>query len=78
MIVRCTCCGHRIDPMHCVALELDRRTGLFHDGGVPRQYSGGWHAFGSVCAEKKRRESAAALKGFQNEDSELGHAGAGW
>ena len=57
----CECCGRLLNPAKFVALELDQRDNTFHDFmDVPENMSQGWFAFGSTCANKKRKEARKA------------------
>jgi hypothetical protein len=60
----CECCGRKLDPARMVLLELDQRDGTYHDfRDVPTDVSQGWFAFGTACANRKRREARKARAG---------------
>ena len=51
--VRCTCCDRDLSGHAVRMLELDQRTGAYHDcGGVPAEWSQGAFPFGLKCARK--------------------------
>jgi hypothetical protein len=51
-----------LNPATKIELELDQRTGEYHDfGGVPENVSQGWFDFGPDCAKKARRKAHAAI-----------------
>ena len=57
---RCVRCGKPLSTAP-VSLELDTRTGEYHDfGDVPEQDSQGWFEFGGDCAEALRTRALAA------------------
>ena len=53
----CTCCKRPLRG-RVAYLELDQRTGAYHDnGGIPPEQSQGWFPFGLTCAERLNKES---------------------
>lgn len=55
----CTACRQPL-RRRFVWLELDQRTGRFHDsGGVPEAESQGWFPFGRDCAARLKAEAVA-------------------
>lgn len=58
----CTCCKRPLSG-RVAWLELDQRTGTYHDfGGVPGDESQGWFPFGMTCA----RAALARARGEQS------------
>lgn len=58
----CIKCKKPLDPDTMVVLELDQRTGFYHDfGGIPEEHSQGTFEFGANCAKLMRKEARAAL-----------------
>lgn len=58
----CMKCAKKLRPEATVWLELDQRTGAYHDfGGVPESDSQGAFEFGPDCAEIMRREARDLL-----------------
>ena len=58
---KCTCCSRVLDGAVRM-LELDQRTGTYHDfGGVPTDQSQGWFPFGLACSRKQRKNAADAM-----------------
>ena len=48
----CTCCNRELSAAYRM-LELDQRTGTYHDfQDVPEDRSQGWFPFGLTCARK--------------------------
>ena len=59
----CTRCGERLDPEKMVWLELDQRSGTYHDSGeIPADQNQGGFTFGSACAKRQRKEHRAAIE----------------
>ena len=59
----CTQCGRKLNECETVWLELDQRTGTYHDfKNVPTEWSQGWFVFGKACAAKRRRIARAAVQ----------------
>ena len=49
----CTCCERDLAGHAIRMLELDQRSGTYHDlGDVPEDRSQGWFPFGLTCARK--------------------------
>lgn len=49
----CTCCKRDLSGHALRMLELDQRSGTYHDiGDVPEDRSQGWFPFGLTCARK--------------------------
>lgn len=58
----CTCCGKEIKNVFRY-LELDQRTGTYHDlGGVPLPKSQGCFPFGLTCAKKMIKQHLAKIE----------------
>lgn len=47
----CTCCERELKS-ECAMLELNTRTHVYSDGGVPEEDSQGWFPFGKACADR--------------------------
>lgn len=59
---RCTCCGRSLTGAARM-LELDQRTGFYHDfRDVPEGSSQGWFPFGLSCSRRMRAKAEASRK----------------
>lgn len=55
---QCTCCGKTLRGK-VAYLELDQRTGRYHDcGDIPVEQSQGWFPFGKTCAQHELERAA--------------------